>query len=319
MFLRTHDRRFECRPVDGMLADAVKNADPTGTADLRRRYSSLTAIRWRRVKAQLRMAIQTQDMLALGADNSSPLSIAMRALPQDGILRAFQVFIDKVLLDVVLEHDTTYLDPMVSIAYARGAARAQKLSQAVRSEKAADHVAQLQQLVMMEQQGINEAVSQQIVRAVADGLLMQQSKAKVYAAAVKVVDKVGIVRSSAMVEFIIVKAHATATLDTFEAAGVKRVILLPENVPQLKRRIGDAEGFRSRLPRNKLPSASTIRTIRQREKKLERLRRVDIVTAGDERVCPICEDLEGAGPYSINEARSLIPAHSRCRCAFTSA
>jgi hypothetical protein len=43
--------------------------------------------------------------------------------------------------------------------------------------------------------------------------------------------------------------------------------------------------------------------------------RVNVLTAGDDRVCPICEDLEGGGPYDLDTALSLIPAHPNCRCA----
>jgi len=38
-------------------------------------------------------------------------------------------------------------------------------------------------------------------------------------------------------------------------------------------------------------------------------------TAGDARVCPICEGLEGT-TYTIEEARGLIPIHPNCRCAW---
>jgi len=38
-------------------------------------------------------------------------------------------------------------------------------------------------------------------------------------------------------------------------------------------------------------------------------------TAGDEQVCPECEDLEG-NVYSIDEARGIIPVHPNCRCAW---
>lgn len=41
---------------------------------------------------------------------------------------------------------------------------------------------------------------------------------------------------------------------------------------------------------------------------------VNIVSMGDELVCQICQDLEDEGPYSIEEARSLVPAHPNCRC-----
>jgi hypothetical protein len=32
--------------------------------------------------------------------------------------------------------------------------------------------------------------------------------------------------------------------------------------------------------------------------------------------CPICVELEENGPYSIEEARGMIPAHPNCRCAW---
>jgi len=38
-------------------------------------------------------------------------------------------------------------------------------------------------------------------------------------------------------------------------------------------------------------------------------------TAGDEQVCPECEELEG-NVYSIDEARGMIPVHPNCRCAW---
>ena len=39
------------------------------------------------------------------------------------------------------------------------------------------------------------------------------------------------------------------------------------------------------------------------------------MTAGDNRVCPECETLEGA-TLTVTEARGLIPRHPQCRCAW---
>jgi hypothetical protein len=41
---------------------------------------------------------------------------------------------------------------------------------------------------------------------------------------------------------------------------------------------------------------------------------VDVITIGDEKVCHICEKIEEEGPYRIDIARTLIPAHPHCRC-----
>lgn len=38
------------------------------------------------------------------------------------------------------------------------------------------------------------------------------------------------------------------------------------------------------------------------------------LTAAD--ACPVCVALEAQGPYSIEEARGMIPAHPNCRCAW---
>lgn len=43
--------------------------------------------------------------------------------------------------------------------------------------------------------------------------------------------------------------------------------------------------------------------------------RAEWATAGDDAVCPQCEDLEGK-VFSIEEAEGMIPLHPNCRCAF---
>lgn len=43
--------------------------------------------------------------------------------------------------------------------------------------------------------------------------------------------------------------------------------------------------------------------------------KVDIVTAGDDRVCDDCLEIERRNPYTIEEAMGLLPVHSNCRCS----
>lgn len=45
---------------------------------------------------------------------------------------------------------------------------------------------------------------------------------------------------------------------------------------------------------------------------------VNIITREDEKVCPACEDLAEGSPYTIEDARTLIPHHPRCRCLLES-
>jgi SPP1 gp7 family putative phage head morphogenesis protein len=38
-------------------------------------------------------------------------------------------------------------------------------------------------------------------------------------------------------------------------------------------------------------------------------------TAGDDRVCPECEEMEGK-TFDLDEAKGMIPLHPQCRCAW---
>ncbi len=42
----------------------------------------------------------------------------------------------------------------------------------------------------------------------------------------------------------------------------------------------------------------------------------EFTTAGDDRVCQTCQDLETGEAIPINEARGVIPVHANCRCAW---
>jgi len=42
----------------------------------------------------------------------------------------------------------------------------------------------------------------------------------------------------------------------------------------------------------------------------------EFVTAGDDRVCQTCQDLETGEAIALNEARGVIPVHANCRCAW---
>lgn len=71
---------------------------------------------------------------------------------------------------------------------------------------------------------------------------------------------------------------------------------------------GKKTGPGSRL-KGRTPSRSTLYRIRKAERELEKTKVVEVLTAGDDRVCEKCEDIARDGPYNINTARGLIPAH----------
>jgi hypothetical protein len=90
-------------------------------------------------------------------------------------------------------------------------------------------------------------------------------------------------------------AFNQASLDTFKALGLTRVGIDPEFVQ---------------------PGAKVIRRTTRDARRGNTAEIVEVLTAGDDLVCQECEDISEEGPYEIDEARALIPAHPNCRCAF---
>jgi hypothetical protein len=310
------------RHVADIAATGTLKGDPTGTADMIRAYKARVVVRWNRARAVLKTAVIDQDALGLGPVRTSPLGLAMQGVPDDQKVRGWQLIVDKTLEAVVLEHDSTYLDPMISVAYGRALKRAQKLTGTDHVPPTmANDVAALQQLAMTELQGINEAVSQGLVRLAGFAIVNGDDRKTLWLQMADRIDKIGITRSNALVSALIVKAFTVGTLKQFAAAGVSNVGVLPELVPVIKKRIGDAraKGPGSRSSRTEAPSRSTIGRIRRATKQVESLGTVEVLTAGDDLVCYICQGIADDGPYKVSTALSLIPAHPECRCAFVPA
>ena len=119
-------------------------------------------------------------------------------------------------------------------------------------------------------------------------------------------------------------------MDAYAALGVTHVGTLAECCHQHHHPVRDA--FRDSLFRDAVnlatirfkfpkppPSGRAVTRARRAERKLEQAlgeNLVNVVTQNDDRVCQVCQDISDESPYTLDEARSLIPAHPRCRCAF---
>jgi uncharacterized protein len=93
-------------------------------------------------------------------------------------------------------------------------------------------------------------------------------------------------RLSAVVSVHTVGSHATAALATYRENGIQYVGADVERVPKAAH---DHNSLDEEL--------------------------LQFATAGDNLVCPECEDLEG-GIYTLDEAEGVIPVHPECRCAW---
>ena len=126
------------------------------------------------------------------------------------------------------------------------------------------------------------------------------------------------------------KLHNAGRLAVFRAAGVASVGVLAERLPpatnkprwaqwdQAQGHLDKRTGPGSRT-RGQTPSPSTIGRIGKVQAELEAVLAggsVEVVTAGDDRVCDICDGIAANGPYSLDQAEARIPAHPNCRCSF---
>lgn len=296
--------------------------DPTGTKPLRKAMFSMLAIKWRGMRALTRKMVVDQDILSLSARGLMQIG---NPSVQGGATKVqmFQRWFDHIVAAQVLQGDGSFIRDYIRRGYEAGQVFAQAQVGNYVNRLSQDRIETIFQLAVVELQGIIEATSQQAVRVVASGLLHADRPARIARSVAGVIDTIGITRSAALVELIVVKAFSEATLDTYEAAGVQRVGLLPE--AQLAR-VTDAKpkkitpsgraGSRSR--RGEAPGERTIQRIKKHEREVAKATGglVNVETAGDDDVCPVCERISKRGPYKINRARALIPAHPRCRCVF---
>lgn len=303
-------RSFVCEDTSAPVAacncgrDHFKDAtlrarrDPTRTLDLRRKFIRVLEKRWKKLGRLITEAVATQDMFGLSVANARALQIVAMS---SGRVNAFQQWLDAALADTILGLDREHwIGAFVREAYQRGWITAQLQ---VRRDLPLniDRADIITKLTIAELQGVIEAFSQRAVRAFSDGLLSHLPPATIARTLRKDVASVGIVRSRATVQTVIVRANGEAALDAFQMAGIERVGILPET----------------------LPSPGRVHAIRDAARKVRRTRRrgarselVEVLTAGDDDVCIVCQDIAEAGPYALADARGLIPAHPNCRCAF---
>jgi len=278
----------------GTFDAAPSVSDPTHTLNVRKAFARELDKRWRTVKLNVIDAVRDTD--AFGLAPSAMISVNVMA---GGRLKTFQMWLDNVLSGAVVGSDR-WVKPYMTLGYAQGVRHASG------EETDDERIGLLTEATKSELQGVAEAVSQQSMRAMNDGLLAHKLPRVVAKEIIDIIDSVGVTRSRMVASVSVVKAHATGTLDTLQERGVTRVGVIPERHSHTV--VQDA-------PR-RFKRGANRDTINRRERRLDRLGNVNVVTAGDSRVCPTCEGIAEDGPYSIDHARSLIPAHPSCRCAF---
>lgn len=304
--------------------DAEKpSADPTGTGSIRRKYRQALQGRWQSVSATLKNVIVKQDLFSLGTSKPNGAGLAFQvSVAEVDRVDVFATYLEHLIHERVIEGNP--LDTMIKDAYRHAVARAMRLTDdKTIPTQSYSRAFNLTSLALVELKGIADAVLQNLVRRVALSTVDGTSHVDLFREMDKVIQSIGVNRSNSMVNVLVVKAHIAGTLDQFEAAGVTEVGVLPETVTvqqltDARRRASPSVygGPGSRLKKGQQPSKSTLNRIKKAQRRVEKFKYVEVITAGDEDVCPVCEDIAENSPYTINKARQLIPAHPNCRCTF---
>jgi hypothetical protein len=284
-------------------SDSVSHVDPTGTGPIRRKYLKTANAAWMQLSKALRSVVVAQDFFGLSSPQNGTELVLRILIDPNHRAQTFSAWLDDTIASIV----EVPLDAMMKESYLFAVKRAIRLVNA-NSPFRSVYTNNLLEQATRDLRGIIEATSVAMVRHMAFLTGEDKTPQQLFRELNSIIEKIGMLRTQVLIETYVVAAHAAGTLDVFDSAGVKEVHLVPEFKKVLK--VGDAR---------ELPSASTIRRIRKREERLNKLQYVNVVTAGDNRVCSVCEDIAEDGPYTINRARALIPAHPRCRCAFVPA
>jgi 8-oxo-dGTP pyrophosphatase MutT (NUDIX family) len=326
------------------LQDARAGKDPTKTYRLRAKMRSDGDKRWQALARTVREALITHDLV--GMRGVGRLAHADKA-------EGFALWLREELRHRIFGFDGRWLHQYVQAAAGIAQRRAEELAPYGQVDEG--RVTSMENLAVSELRGIVAVAQQQLTRIMTHALMADVTTTRAANALAGVIERMR-KRTQAMSEYVIAKTHATTTLSVFRSAGVQQVGIIPERRrkqltrdayqqyyyqqlgidPQnpnpdgsdhhLMDAIDDAfdahySGPGSRVSRERTPSPSTIARIEAAQQKLEAAfpGEVDVLTAGDEFVCIICEEISENGPYTLNEAEDLIPAHGFCRCAFVPA
>jgi len=294
-----------------MMFDA--SHDPTKTAYLRKRMRTVSDRRWHRFASSLREALINRDMIGLRS---------IGQLPHGDKEEQLAAWIGQELNQKVFGLDGSWTRPFIrsAVEIARRHAHSYTPSGVLDPSRAA----QMEDMTVNELRRIVGYAQQQITQVVTDAMRTESTPTSMMGAVTGVIQAMR-KRTWAMGDWMIAKTHATTTLSIFQHAGVKRVGIIPEHKRSGPKHDHAMDAKRKKGPgsrsRKKAPSARTIRRIRAAQRSLEEQfpKGVDVLTAEDEFVCIVCEDISEGGPYELDEAEDLIPAHVYCRCAFVPA
>ena len=328
---------------DRLIGDAESylspSTDPTRTAGLRDQFRNEAMKKVRQFKTLMRAYVVTNNLMGIG----TPARMNPGGLDTESVYTGFVEFITNLGYKVVVA-EGVWMHPLLRRAYESGVDAARSIMR--RTDIGLDLTGDLlyRTSAKHELEGIVDATLQQLSRKAVEVITLGLRPMEMQRQFDQVVDKIMAVRVQALANVAVVQLHNAGRLDTFQSGGVDEVGVVPEVAPVQE--VGDScgcgPGLRyqtvdARKPANQSERAQaqartgggqfvaqtftreTYRTAKRANKNFKKIEKVSVQTAGDGKVCRRCRRLARNGPYKIDRARSLFPAHPNCRCAFVPA
>jgi hypothetical protein len=271
--------------------DSIPRRDPTRSAGVRRAGRGLVNRRVFGLHRQLRQLLQDHDLPGLKQNEDVPTNYFRWVEPAGRRLERSEQMLRSVV-ERELASPPDWLKEILSRAIELGVRQAGNELQTAIEQLDLSELKQFHAgLASIEVKGISGETQRRVLRHIGTALETNQQPAELMREVRKTLEKITRFRLLMLVNTSVVRALNAAKLFIYAANGITRVGIEPEWLPR-------------RIRHDSMVHDQEL---------------VNVLTAGDDDVCEDCEDIAGDGPYEIDEARALIPAHPNCRCAFVPA
>jgi SPP1 gp7 family putative phage head morphogenesis protein len=282
-----------------MILNALRT-DPTRTALIRRRFIAELLRRFRKLKAAVRDFIDTQDALALREKKLGAVTLLARArefefLSDPDKLKAFQDWLrQQIEVDVLSVPPGTPVDAPWLARFIESAFKRGQMNAYLSSKEAQ----------LLEQEGVGQQTMERFLQT-----SFNQPET---------MNKIKLLATRAFEDLKGVTSTMSTQMNRILAQGMIDGSGPAEIASEMVDRIGSLTESRA------LAIARTETIAAHAEGQLDAFEELGVdqlgvmaewVTAGDDRVCPECSDMEGK-LFSVDEARGLIPLHPNCRCTW---
>ncbi len=249
----------------------------------------------------MRIALMEQDVLGLGQGT------IMGFHPTDVRLNAFHAWLTYMAGHYLAG---SWPDRFIDLAWESGrqVAVSEVYSGGSVAAQTPGNPQHLAQLAKQELEGIIAATVQQVSRAANSVLQLRLKPAPAWRVLAAAFDKVTLNRLMALCNVLIIAAFNQAKIDTYRAAGIDRVGIIPETEPEQPKKKVDPFIIGALKTAAVLALAKPV-LLPQRQPL------VGVQTAGDDRVCDKCDKVAAGSPYTLDVARDLLPLHPNCRCS----